>query len=106
MRRRQPAAVDREASMHREMVAMVLGIGSMLAAPLGPARAQDSALGALAVDTALRTAVERKDVPGVAALITDRTRVLYQGAFGVADVSTGSAQARRAVPYRIDDQAG
>ena len=77
--------------MHREMVAMVLSIGSMLAAPLGPARAQDSALGALAVDTALRTAVERKDVPGVAALITDRTRVLYQGAFGVADVSTGSA---------------
>ena len=34
-------------------------------------------------------AVERKDVPGVVALVTDRERVLYQGAFGVADVSTG-----------------
>ena len=28
-------------------------------------------------------------MPGVVALITDRQRVLYQGAFGVADVSTG-----------------
>jgi CubicO group peptidase (beta-lactamase class C family) len=30
-------------------------------------------------------------VPGVVALVTDRRRVLYQGAFGVADVSTGRA---------------
>lgn len=37
----------------------------------------------------LRGAVERKDVPGVVALLTDRERVLYQGAFGVADVATG-----------------
>jgi Beta-lactamase/Tetratricopeptide repeat len=28
-------------------------------------------------------------VPGVVALITDRRGVIYQGAFGVADVSTG-----------------
>ena len=44
---------------------------------------------ALALDTSLREAVERKDVPGVVALVTDRDRVLYQGAFGVADVATG-----------------
>ena len=37
----------------------------------------------------IRSAVERQDVPGVVALITDRTGVIYQGAFGVADVSTG-----------------
>src|SRR4029077_15618886 len=43
------------------------------------------------MDAALRGAVERKDVPGVVALVTDRRRVLYQGAFGVADVSTGRA---------------
>ena len=42
-----------------------------------------------AIDASLRGAVERKDVPGVVALVTDRQRVLYQGAFGVADVSTG-----------------
>jgi methyl acetate hydrolase len=42
-----------------------------------------------ALDASLRGAVERKDVPGVVALVTDRDHVLYQGAFGVADVSTG-----------------
>ena len=42
-----------------------------------------------ALDASLRDAVERKDVPGVVALVTDRERVLYQGAFGVADVATG-----------------
>jgi CubicO group peptidase (beta-lactamase class C family) len=47
--------------------------------------AQDGA----AIDAVLRAAVERKDVPGVVALVTNRDRVLYQGAFGVADVSTG-----------------
>jgi methyl acetate hydrolase len=43
----------------------------------------------LALDASLRGAVERKEVPGVVALITDRDRVLYHSAFGVADVSTG-----------------
>ncbi|MDP3693669.1 serine hydrolase [Bradyrhizobium sp.] len=42
-----------------------------------------------ALDTGLRGAVERKDVPGVVALVTDRERVLYRNAFGVADVATG-----------------
>lgn len=42
-----------------------------------------------ALDASLRAAVERKDVPGVVALVVDRDRVLYQGAFGVADVATG-----------------
>ncbi|MDP3077680.1 serine hydrolase [Bradyrhizobium sp.] len=42
-----------------------------------------------ALDASLRGAIERKDVPGVVALVTDRERVLYQGAFGVADVATG-----------------
>ena len=41
------------------------------------------------IDSSLREAIERKDVPGVVALVTDRERVLYQGAFGVADVATG-----------------
>lgn len=50
--------------------------------------AQNSPAGA-ALDASLRAAVERKEVPGVVALVTDRDRVLYQGAFGVADVATG-----------------
>ena len=54
----------------------------------GTASAQNSP-GSAALDTSLRGAVERKDVPGVVALITDRERVLYQSAFGVADVATG-----------------
>src|SRR5690349_20022437 len=41
------------------------------------------------LDASLCAAVERKDVPGVVALVVDRDRVLYQGAFGVADVATG-----------------
>ena len=63
-------------------------MGIVLAASAGAARAQNSTGGA-GIDAALRGAVERKDVPGVVALITDRERVLYQGAFGVADVATG-----------------
>ena len=61
----------------------------MISAFAGTAHAQNS--GTAAIDAGLRGAVERKDVPGVVALITDRQRVLYQGAFGVADVSTGRA---------------
>ena len=61
-----------------------------IAAFAGSAYAQNSP-GNAALDASLRGAVERKDVPGVVALITDRQRVLYQGAFGVADVSTGRA---------------
>jgi CubicO group peptidase (beta-lactamase class C family) len=42
-----------------------------------------------AIDASLRAAVERKEVPGVVALIADRRHVLYQGAFGMADAATG-----------------
>jgi CubicO group peptidase (beta-lactamase class C family) len=49
---------------------------------------QQHAQESLALDASLRSAVERKDVPGVVALITDRDQVLYQSAFGTADVST------------------
>src|SRR5690242_17090935 len=43
----------------------------------------------VALDAALSGAVERKEIPGVVALVTNRDRVLYQSAFGVADVATG-----------------
>jgi len=42
-----------------------------------------------AIDASLRAAVERKDLPGVVALVVNRDRVLYQGAFGVTDSASG-----------------
>jgi methyl acetate hydrolase len=90
-RRRLPGnASDREAFMNREIIGTVMSMGIVLAASAGVTHAQNSQ-GGTAIDAALRGAVERKDVPGVVALVTDRRRVLYQGAFGVADVSTGRA---------------
>ena len=83
--------------MNRRTAQIVLTTGVMVAALTGTASAQNSPEGA-ALDTSLRGAVERKDVPGVVALITDREHVLYQSAFG-RDV-------RRSVSYRLDDQAG
>ena len=56
----------------------------------GIARAQNSP-GSSDLDASLRAAVEAKDVPGVVALVATRERVLYQSAFGVADVATGRA---------------
>ncbi len=44
---------------------------------------------AAAIEAILRSAVERKDVPGVIALVVNRDRVLYQGAFGVTDLASG-----------------
>ncbi|WP_375414562.1 serine hydrolase domain-containing protein [uncultured Bradyrhizobium sp.] len=81
------------------MTGFVFGIGIAAAAFDGAAIAQDSSVKA-ALDTSLRGAVEAKDVPGVVALVTDRERVLYQGAFGVADVSTGRPLASDAL-FRI-----
>ena len=85
--------------MNRKIVGIVVSTGIVLAASAGAARAQNSPQGT-GIDAALRDAVERKDVPGVVALVTDRRRVLYQGAFGVADVSTGRALTADAV-FRI-----
>ena len=71
----------------------------------GSASAQTSP-GSASIDRACAQAIERKDVPGVVALVTDRERVLYQGAFGVADVATGRPVAKELdVPHRLDDQA-
>jgi len=84
--------------MSRKIVGIGVGMAIMLAASTA-VRAQNSPAGA-GIDAALRGAVERKDVPGVVALVTDRRRVLYQGAFGVADVSTGRALAADAL-FRI-----
>ncbi len=71
--------------MCRSFPGVVVGMGIVISAFAGTTYAQNNS----AIDGSLRGAVERKDVPGVVALVTDKQRVLYQGAFGVADVSTG-----------------
>ncbi|MBI4886983.1 MAG: beta-lactamase family protein [Acidobacteria bacterium] len=52
------------------------------------------------IDRVLADAVARRDIPGVVAMATDRTRVLYRGAFGTADASSGRALAADAM-FRI-----
>jgi CubicO group peptidase (beta-lactamase class C family) len=79
--------------MNRKAAEFVMTVGVAVAAFAGSASAQNSPANA-ALDASLRGAVERKDVPGVVALITDRKGVLYESAFGVADVATGRPLAR------------
>ncbi|MFO1159834.1 MAG: serine hydrolase domain-containing protein [Reyranellaceae bacterium] len=85
--------------MDRKTAGIGVAMSVVVAALAGAASAQ-SASGSTALDSSLRGAVERKEVPGVVALITDRERVLYQGAFGVADVATGRPLASDAL-FRI-----
>jgi methyl acetate hydrolase len=59
-----------------------------MAALTGTVAAQTSPA-STALDASLKGAVERKDIPGVVALVTDRKGVIYEGAFGIADVATG-----------------
>jgi len=48
-----------------------------------------------AIDEAMRGAVARKEVTGVVVMAADRKRIIYQGAFGVADI--GDAR-----PLKVD----
>ncbi len=84
--------------MNRTTAKIACITGVAIAMLTGTARAQNSTTTTL--DASLRAAVERKDVPGVVALVTNRDRVLYQGTFGVADVSTGRPLAANAL-FRI-----
>lgn len=63
---------------------------------LTPLFAADSS----ALDQQLRAAVERKDIPGVVVIAGDRNRVIYQGAFGMAEAETGRAMSMDAI-FRI-----
>jgi len=78
-------------------IGFTMGVVSLALA--GAAGAQTSP-GSAALDASLRAAVEAKDVPGVVALVANRERVLYRGAFGVADVATGRALSEDAL-FRI-----
>src|SRR6476469_7083773 len=85
--------------MNRRTAGIMVTMG-IAAAALGDTVSAQNSPGSAALDSGLRGAVERNDVPGVVALITDRERVLPQGAFGVADVATGRPLATDAL-FRI-----
>jgi len=53
-----------------------------------------------ALDSQLRAAIERKDVPGVVVIAGDRKGVIYSGAFGLAEVGAGRAMKTDAI-FRI-----
>src|ERR1051325_8721859 len=53
----------------------------------GPAAAAQAS--ASHIDKVLADAVARHDIPGVVAMAADGRRVLYQGAFGIADQRSG-----------------
>jgi methyl acetate hydrolase len=65
-------------------------VGGTAVFPLA-ARAQQPQV----IDEALRNAVDRKEIPGVVAVAADRSRLIYQGAFGMADIAA-------ARPLRLD----
>jgi methyl acetate hydrolase len=73
----------------REFMTLVGGAAAM------PFAAHAQSKPSADIDTALQAAVARKDVVGVVGMAADRNGVIYQGAFGVADIP--SAQ-----PMRVD----
>src|SRR6476661_2702013 len=75
--------------MRRRMMVALVILPMTFVLPNSVAQAQDRARAGALIAQKLREAVERKQVPGVVALVTDRKGVVYQGAFGVADVATG-----------------
>jgi hypothetical protein len=75
------------------LVAAALG----LAVPIGGSPVTATACGN---DVLLRAAVERRDVPGVVAMATDRRGVIYSGAAGVASFSPSRPTTADAV-FRI-----
>jgi len=74
--------------MHIPMTRRELG-GLVIGAPLAAASASASAAPATtSLDDTMRSALAASGVPGVVVAATDRNRVLYHGAFGVADLET------------------
>jgi methyl acetate hydrolase len=69
-------------------------VGGAVALPFA-VNAQQSRSSSAAIDEALRDAVARKVVPGVVAMAADRKGIIYEGAFGLADI----AEAR---PLKLD----
>ena len=74
--------------MKRKAAEMLVTAGIAVATLTGTATAQNSP-GSAAIDASPARRGRAQGRAGRGALVTDRDRVLYQGAFGVADVATG-----------------
>lgn len=61
----------------------LLGLGGLAARSM--VFAQQPAIQASVIDTALKSATERREVPGIVAMATDRRGIIYSGAFGTAN---------------------
>ena len=75
--------------MYRKAIAALVMMPIAFTLASSVAQAQNATRSTALIDRPLREAVERKDVPGIVALVTDRKGVIYQGTFGVADVASG-----------------
>jgi CubicO group peptidase (beta-lactamase class C family) len=75
----------------REFISLVGGAAAMPFA----AAAQQHHASSTAIDEEMRAAVARKDVTGVVVMAADRSGIIYEGAFGVADIA-------EAHPLKVD----
>src|SRR5260370_18543330 len=66
----------------REFITLVGGVAAL---PFAANASQPQS--SSAIDEAMRGAVARKEVAGVAVMAADRKGIIYQGAFGVADIA-------------------
>src|SRR5580765_4467461 len=93
---------ERDAHMLRRVLSIVAATSVLLigirATPLSQAPPRTTASASL--DEKLSSAVTRGDVPGVVAVAATRDRILYQGAFGKADVAGGRPMSADAL-FRI-----
>src|SRR5215213_8119067 len=67
---------------------VLLLAASLIAAGAVATQALPVSSATASIDRVLADAVRGGEVPGVVAMVTDRNGVIYQGAFGVADVSS------------------
>jgi CubicO group peptidase (beta-lactamase class C family) len=68
----------------REFITLVGGVAAL---PFAASAQQPQPFST--IDDAMRDAVARKEVAGVVVMAADRKRIIYQGAFGVADIAEG-----------------
>ena len=63
--------------------------------------------GAAAIDRMFQAAIDKGEIPGVVAAVTNKNRIVYLKAFGKQDVARGVSDVHgHGVPHRLDDFMG